>query len=551
MDWQLSLAEEILHGAEEDYVAELSALFTRSLIDGVNNPDLALNLARQNSEAALGIWAKYKNQVSDEVRASVEAAFAQQAAELQKTFEAAGKTITTNAITAAATENAIQSIKNMLNQSNVALADKQLELWRKTAAEAVARTELGADKDKVIESAVRKLTDGGLETISYTSGRNIPIDTALRTHIVAQANAGRARMLAADMEKYDWDIVFTSSHYGARPTHEPWQGRVFSYSGNSTEYPPLVENTGLGAPDGLLGINCRHEYYPYVEGYSQLPDRTFKQQQQYFGMSSDEYYEATQRQRTLERRVRTYKRRIAISKDEGRGFLADEAKLKRTQKELASWCKANKLTRDYAREKAYGVKRTPIQIREIKKRYPSIDTGRLRSVIHHADYDTPDINKLLKDLSFRDQKWLNGGKAPEITYSSKAVKLSNKKGGDLEKPWKKSHIRERETIDITRKRGWRSEFTQDYKLINNKRVGLYDLRCKLEIKKIDGNIRRITERMKEVNLKNGAKGAILDFSDNAILTSESILEEIRIRNSEIRIPYLVVILPGKTIKVIM
>lgn len=421
MDWQLSLAEEILHGAQEDYVAELSELFTRSLIDGVNNPDLALNLARQNSEAALGIWAKYKNQVSDEVRESVEAAFAKQAAELQKTFEAAGKTITANAITAAATENAIQSIQNVLKQSNVALADKQLELWRKTAAEAVARTELGADKDKVIDSAVRKLTDGGLETISYTSGRNIPIDTALRTHIVAQANAGRARMLAADMEKYGWDIVSTSSHYGARPTHAPWQGRVFSYSGKSTEYPPLVENTGLGAPDGLLGINCRHEYYPYVEGYSQLPDRTFKRQQQYFGMSSDEYYAATQRQRTLERRVRTYKRRIAVEAKNGRTTIYDEVKLNRAQKELEAWCKTNKLTRDYAREKAYGVLRQPLQLSKIRKEYPNINLDRLSSVLRHAEYDTSDINLVLKDLGYRSKSWLAGGKAPTVSYDKKST----------------------------------------------------------------------------------------------------------------------------------
>lgn len=534
MDWQLSLAEEILHGAEEDYVAELSELFTSSLIDGVNNPDLALNLARQNSEAALGIWAKYKNQVSDEVRTSVEAAFAKQAAELQKTFEAAGKTITANAITAAAAENAIKSIQNVLNQSNVALADKQLELWRNTAAEAVARTELGADKEKVIDSAVRKLTDGGLETISYTSGRNIPIDTALRTHIVAQANAGRARMLAADMEKYDWDIVYTSSHYGARPTHAPWQGRVFSYSGNSTEYPPLVENTGLGAPDGLLGINCRHEYYPYVEGYSQLPDRTFKRQQQYFGMSSDEYYAATQRQRTLERRMRTYKRRISVAQDSNLPTIQDEVKLERTRRELRSWCKANKLTRDYSREQAYGVIHQPVQLREIRKTYQNISLDRLNEVLRHAEYDTGDTSLVLKDLSFRSKRWLAGGKTPNVTYDKKSTiawkyghreKKNAKAENELIKNKRNAkigneHKKELETSGRANKRGYITTYQVDeyYERVGKIKEtrGLPDLANGLDIKTMEkGNISTLDGYIKKgMKGKSGIKGFIVDYTGN-------------------------------------
>ena len=70
------------------------------------------------------------------------------------------------------------------------------------------------------------------------------------------------------------DLVETTAHSGARPSHAEWQGQAFSRSGKSRKYPDFVQVTGYGTGEGLGGWNCSHSFYPFFEG---LP-RTYSEQ---------------------------------------------------------------------------------------------------------------------------------------------------------------------------------------------------------------------------------------------------------------------------------
>ena len=59
----------------------------------------------------------------------------------------------------------------------------------------------------------------------------------------------------------DTDTYEVSYHIGARPTHQPWQGRVYPYK-------ELQSVCGLGTVTGLCGANCYHWYEPFVPGIS-------------------------------------------------------------------------------------------------------------------------------------------------------------------------------------------------------------------------------------------------------------------------------------------
>lgn len=146
-------------------------------------------------------------------------------------------------------------------------------------------------------------------------------------------------------------------HLGALrgPSHAVWQGRVFSRSGASGRCPGLVEATGYGTAGGLCGCNCRHTMTPYIEGLSKLPDASFASQRERFGKTSDEYYEAVQRQRAIERRIRATKRQIAALAEDHLDTAALRATLGKQQAELRKLVADNGLTRDYSRERAYGV----------------------------------------------------------------------------------------------------------------------------------------------------------------------------------------------------
>ncbi len=55
--------------------------------------------------------------------------------------------------------------------------------------------------------------------MDYRSGRRTTIDAAVRRHVVTQQSQCRADLLWRRMDEWGHDPVFTSSHYGARPTH--------------------------------------------------------------------------------------------------------------------------------------------------------------------------------------------------------------------------------------------------------------------------------------------------------------------------------------------
>lgn len=150
----------------------------------------------------------------------------------------------------------------------------------------------------------------------------------------------------------DWS---TSVHYGVRPSHAVWQGRVFSRSGASGRYPGLVEAMGYGTAGGLCGCNCRHAMTPYIEGLSKLPDASFASQRKRFGKTSDEYCEAVRCQRAIERRIRATKRQIAALAEDDLDTAALRVTLGKQQAELRKLVDDNGLTRDYSRERAYGV----------------------------------------------------------------------------------------------------------------------------------------------------------------------------------------------------
>ena len=202
------------------------------------------------------------------------------------------------------------------------------------------------------------------------------IDVAVRRHVVSQASQAGGRMTLARLAAIGHDLVITSAHYGARPSHAEWQGRPCCVSGpklvGGVQYPGLVQLTGYGGVGGLKGVNCRHSIGPYYPGVTELPDLSFPRESGHFGMTSEECYEAMQRQRELERRVRGTKREIAAMEQAGIGLETPRYAQKRLlhgrqQQALRKHCEESGLVRNYPREKAYGVGAQPRALRAAAK----------------------------------------------------------------------------------------------------------------------------------------------------------------------------------------
>lgn len=173
-------------------------------------------------------------------------------------------------------------------------------------------------QEEAIRSAVKDLAKKGVECIAYPSGRVDHMDVAVRRAAVTGANQAALRLQDTLADEMGCDLVEVTAHAGARTgkgvaNHAAWQGKVYSRSGNSPKYPPLVESTGYGTGAGLGGWNCRHSWFVFFEGisdpaYTQIELNEMNAPKYTYNGEKLTEYEASQKQRAIERNIRRWKR---------------------------------------------------------------------------------------------------------------------------------------------------------------------------------------------------------------------------------------------------
>lgn len=280
-----------------------------------------------------------------------------------------------------------RGLSEIIDRQNIALAERAERVWYEVTGDAITATNHGLKpRDKVVAEAVAKLAAAGIDTIDYKSGIHSQLDVAVRRHLVSQTSQAGGEMTLARLNQYGHTLVRVSAHYGARPTHDVWQGKAYSLNGRKTidgiTYDDFYAATEYGSVGGLKGVNCRHSFGPYYPGLTTLQDLDFPRESSHFGMTSEQYYDATQRQRELERRVRKTKREIAALERAGLGlespsYVQKRLLLGKQQSTLREHVADSRLERQYAREKAYGVGAQPRALRSsVRWKRPDIVTGR-------------------------------------------------------------------------------------------------------------------------------------------------------------------------------
>lgn len=130
------------------------------------------------------------------------------------------------------------------------------------------------DYNSAIKQAIIEVSEKGVRTVTYPSGRKHQLDVAVRRAVLTGVGQTAAEIQMARIQQMGTDLVQVSAHIGARnvgtgpKNHESWQGHIYSISGTHKKYKPFVETTGYGTGEGLHGWNCRHSYYPFFEGIS-------------------------------------------------------------------------------------------------------------------------------------------------------------------------------------------------------------------------------------------------------------------------------------------
>lgn len=188
------------------------------------------------------------------------------------------------------------------------------DFYQRTLDNGLMQIASGAvDYNTVLKKAVKAMTDSGLRTVDYASGWSNRVDVAARRALMTGFNQVVAKVNEDNAEQLGTEYFEVSYHRGARPTHQVWQGRVYSKK-------ELETVCGLGTVTGLCGANCYHSYSPFIKGvdkptYSEEElDRMNEEENTPKEYNGKEYtaYEAQQRQRQLETAMRADRQKIEL-----------------------------------------------------------------------------------------------------------------------------------------------------------------------------------------------------------------------------------------------
>lgn len=167
--------------------------------------------------------------------------------------------------------------------------------------------------DVAIGRAINTMTNSGLRTIHFNTGHSDRVEVAARRAIMTGFRQVQGKINEQVARDLGTDTYEVSYHIGARPDHQVWQGKVYTYE-------KLQSVCGLGSVTGLHGANCYHDYNPFIPGVSvrNYTDEELNKMmeeentpKQYMGK---EYtaYQALQKQRQMERGMRKTRQDIKL-----------------------------------------------------------------------------------------------------------------------------------------------------------------------------------------------------------------------------------------------
>ena len=162
---------------------------------------------------------------------------------------------------------------------------------------------------QAVKEAVNEIVSEQTKVV-YPTGHTDTIETAVLRAVRTGVAQASGNMAIEGMIERDWDLVRVTAHIGARygdggenpGNHFWWQGKLYSRTGRTPDYPPFVETTGYGTGEGLCGWNCRHSFGPGDPDHNPFKD--------FDAEENKRVYDLSQKQRSAEARIRRTKLKI-------------------------------------------------------------------------------------------------------------------------------------------------------------------------------------------------------------------------------------------------
>lgn len=276
-----------------------------------------------------------------------------------------------------------------------------VKIYQQAVDETIHKIQSGIGWQKAVRDAIKEVAKKGMY-VEYPSGRMDTIETAILRAVRTGVNQANSKLVLERAAAEGQDLILVSSHMDARPTHQVWQGKIYSLSGNSRKYPEFYSATGYGTIEGLCGINCRHTIMIYYPGITRNPFKRYNRP------ANKKRYENSQKQRKMEREIRKTRRRKNVLENSKKN--TDDPELKK------------QLAKEIEKEAA--------KLREQKGAYDAfVEANQLKKNairIYTPKYDAAELKKAVKYYK-------------RTVADSKLKAYTVPKGVDLSK-WKRKNL---------------------------------------------------------------------------------------------------------------
>ncbi|MBQ7122050.1 MAG: hypothetical protein IJO03_07290 [Clostridia bacterium] len=224
-----------------------------------------------------------------------------------------------------------------------------------------------------------------MHTINYESGVHTSLEAAVRRNIMGGLGLMQEQISQQNHDTFGangWEI---SAHAASAPDHEDIQGKQYT----DKEYEEL--NNSLARRIGTL--HCGHAAFPIIIGVNE-PQYTPEQLEKFkednkkgvtYNGRHYTVYEATQKQRQIERAIRRQKRCVLSAEKRGDkdGLLTSQIKLRRLNEEYGRYSNAVGLPTQQERLQVagFGKKQAAQATSAAKKAAKSVDISGENSII--------------------------------------------------------------------------------------------------------------------------------------------------------------------------
>lgn len=222
--------------------------------------------------------------------------------------------------------------------------------------------------DQAVEQSVKEWASAGVKsTFVDKGGHTWSLERYTKTVLKSTNSRIYNELRTSRMAEYGIHTALVSSKSKARPACAVCQGKVVDMRPVSLSGYPSIYEYGYGRPEGVRGINCGHDLYPYIEGV------TTNNQPQYRADEAIKNEKVEQQRKELARRIVKTKKMLMVTTElqtEGQDYYSKL--LRKQQAQMRLFIEKNKsevtfnLRRMYQYEKVY----TPLEtlLEEFKER---------------------------------------------------------------------------------------------------------------------------------------------------------------------------------------